>query len=84
MPLMRLQKFLANAGVCSRRKGETYITAGRVRVNGTVVTELGTKVDPQADRVEVDGQTGRLGAGTGVFNPEQTRRVCDQLRAADR
>jgi 23S rRNA pseudouridine2605 synthase/23S rRNA pseudouridine2604 synthase len=53
---MRLQKFLANAGVCSRRKGETYITAGRVKVNGTVVTELGTKVDPQADRVEVDGK----------------------------
>jgi len=56
MPLMRLQKFLANAGVCSRRKGETYITAGRVNVNGTVVTELGTKVDPQTDRIEVDGK----------------------------
>ena len=56
LPLIRLQKFLANAGVCSRRKGETYITAGRVKVNRTVVTELGTKVDPQTDRVEVDGQ----------------------------
>jgi 23S rRNA pseudouridine2605 synthase/23S rRNA pseudouridine2604 synthase len=53
---MRLQKFLAAAGVCSRRKGETYITAGRVKVNGTVLTELGTKVDPQTDRVTVDGK----------------------------
>ena len=56
MTLIRLQKFLANAGVCSRRKGETYITAGRVKVNGTVVTQLGTKIDPQTDRVAVDGQ----------------------------
>jgi len=56
MSSMRLQKFLANAGACSRRKGETYITDGRVKVNGTVVTELGTKVDPQTDQVEVDGQ----------------------------
>jgi 23S rRNA pseudouridine2605 synthase/23S rRNA pseudouridine2604 synthase len=56
VPLIRLQKFLAQAGVCSRRKGETYITAGRVRVNGAVVTELGTKVDPATDQVEVDGR----------------------------
>jgi len=56
MDLIRLQKFLADAGVCSRRKGETYITAGRVTVNGAVVTALGTKVDPQTDLVEVDGR----------------------------
>jgi 23S rRNA pseudouridine2605 synthase/23S rRNA pseudouridine2604 synthase len=55
MPLMRLQKFLSAAGVCSRRKGEEYIQAGRVAVNGQVVLELGTKVDPAADQVAVDG-----------------------------
>jgi len=46
MSLMRLQKFLSQAGVCSRRKGEEYIKAGLVRVNNTVITELGTKIDP--------------------------------------
>jgi 23S rRNA pseudouridine2605 synthase/23S rRNA pseudouridine2604 synthase len=55
MPLVRLQKYLAEAGVCSRRRGETHIRAGRVRVNGRVVTELGTKVDAAVDRVEFDG-----------------------------
>ncbi len=55
MPLMRLQKFLSAAGVCSRRKGEEYIKAGRVAVNSQIVVELGTKVDPAADLVQVDG-----------------------------
>ena len=53
---MRLQKFLSAAGVCSRRKGEEFITAGRVAVNGEIVVELGTKVDPDKDRIEVDGK----------------------------
>ena len=56
MPLMRLQKFLSAAGVCSRRKGEEYIQSGRVAVNDQVVVELGTKVDPAVDRVQVDGK----------------------------
>ena len=55
MPLMRLQKFLSAAGVCSRRKGEEYIKAGRVAVNSQIVVELGTKVDPATDLVQVDG-----------------------------
>jgi 23S rRNA pseudouridine2605 synthase len=53
---MRLQKFLANAGVTSRRKAEELIQAGRVAVNGRVVTELGTKVDPTTDTIVVDGK----------------------------
>jgi 23S rRNA pseudouridine2605 synthase len=52
----RLQKVLARAGVASRRAAEQLIAAGRVRVDGRVVTELGTKVDPRRSRVEVDGQ----------------------------
>lgn len=52
----RLQKYLAHAGVASRRKCEELIAAGRVRVNGETVTVLGTQVDPQRDRVEVDGR----------------------------
>ena len=59
MSLMRLQKFLAAAGVCSRRKAEDLIRAGRVRVNGRVVAELGAKTDPQSDRVSVDGEAVR-------------------------
>lgn len=56
MEPVRLQKFLSMAGFCSRRKGETYITQGKVKVNGRTITELGTKVDPDVDGVEVDGQ----------------------------
>jgi len=52
---VRLQKALAAAGVASRRASEELIVAGRVRVNGAVVTELGTRVDPLRDRIEVDG-----------------------------
>jgi len=56
MTLMRLQKYLSTAGVCSRRKGEELIQAGRVSLNGEVVTELGTKANPDVDLVEVDGK----------------------------
>lgn len=52
---LRLQKFLARSGVASRRSSENLMTAGRVTVNGVVVTELGAKVDPLADEVAVDG-----------------------------
>ena len=55
MPLIRLQKYLSSAGFCSRRKGEGYIKDGLVKVNGKTVVELGTKVDPQIDRIEVNG-----------------------------
>jgi 23S rRNA pseudouridine2605 synthase/23S rRNA pseudouridine2604 synthase len=54
MAEVRLQKYLSGAGICSRRKGEEYIKAGWVKVNGKVVTELGVKVDPARDAVEVD------------------------------
>ena len=53
---VRLQKVLARAGIDSRRGAETLIEAGRVEVNGRVVTELGTKVDPTRDRIAVDGR----------------------------
>jgi 23S rRNA pseudouridine2605 synthase len=56
MPGERLQKFLAAAGVASRRKAEALIVEGRVRVNERVVTELGTRVDPSSDLVTVDGK----------------------------
>lgn len=52
---LRLQKFIADCGVTSRRKAETLILEGRVTVNGDVVTELGTKVNPKTDAVQVDG-----------------------------
>jgi len=51
-----LQKFLAQGGVASRRKAEELIRAGRVEVNGVVITTPGFKVDPRKDRVKVDGK----------------------------
>ena len=56
MTLVRLQKFLSQAGACSRRKGEFHILAGDVTVNGKVVTILGTKVDPETDTVRLAGK----------------------------
>lgn len=53
---VRLQKFLADAGVASRRAGEQFILDGRVSVNGQPVRLLGSKVDPDHDRVTVDGK----------------------------
>ncbi len=55
MPAERLQKILAAAGIASRRKAEEIIAEGRVRVNGQVVTEQGTKADPLVDAIAVDG-----------------------------
>jgi len=54
--LERLQKIISAAGITSRRASEELILAGRVTVNGTVVTELGTKADPVSDRITVDGK----------------------------
>ncbi|MCW5554695.1 MAG: rRNA pseudouridine synthase [Verrucomicrobiae bacterium] len=54
--MVRLQKFLAEAGVASRRGGEQIILEGRVRVNGDLVRQLGAKVDPERDEVTLDGR----------------------------
>ena len=58
---LRLQKFIAGAGVCSRRKAEELISLGKVKVNGEKVIELGTKVNPEVDTVEVEGKV--IGGG---------------------
>lgn len=89
----RLQKILAGAGVASRRKAEEYITAGRVTLNGQVVTELGTKADPEKDKILVDGKPLRgaeklvylllnkpKGYVTTVSDPEGRPTVMDLLR----
>ena len=52
----RIQKLLAQAGIASRRHAEEMILAGRVRVNGAVVTELGAQADPENDKIMVDNQ----------------------------
>ena len=54
MEEIRLQKYLAEAGIASRRKCEEYILAGRVKVNNKVTTELGTKVNPEKDEIYFD------------------------------
>ncbi len=63
----RLQKFLARAGVASRRRCEDLIAAGRVQVNGQVVRAPGTRVHPGRDHVQVDGEAVRAGEGVTVL-----------------
>ena len=91
MASMRLQRFLAQAGVAARRKAETLITEGRVQVNEKKVTTLGTKVDSERDRVSVDGQPVHQedlfyavfnkpkGCITAVSDPEGRRTVVEYL-----
>ena len=60
---IRLQKFLADAGIASRRSAEKIIAEGRVEVNGRKVTITGSKIDPAVDRVKFDnGRTGFVAA----------------------
>lgn len=53
---MRINQFIAHAGICSRRKAEDLVISGRVTLNGEPVTELSTRVNPDSDDVRVDGQ----------------------------
>ena len=63
----RLQKILSRHGIASRREAEQMILAGRVAVNGNKVTELGTKADPESDRIEVDGNLLQTNAPKFVY-----------------
>lgn len=56
MEQIRLQKYLAAAGVASRRKSEEYILQGKIKVNGKIVTELGIKINPETDKIEYNGR----------------------------
>ncbi|MFC4078135.1 pseudouridine synthase [Salinithrix halophila] len=88
----RLQKVMARAGVASRRRSEELIRAGKVRLNGKVVTELGIRVDPSLDRIEVEGrpistETRRYflfhkptGVITSMSDPRRRRVVADYFR----
>ena len=67
MSQMRLQRFLSAAGVASRRKAEIWIVEGRVTINGQTITELGTKVDSEKDRVEVNRLADERVAGEAGF-----------------
>ena len=56
MSEIRLQKYIANSGFCSRRKAEELIIEGKVKVNGNIVTQLGTKIDSEQDEVFVNNK----------------------------
>jgi len=75
---VRLQKFLSEAGVASRRAGEKIILEGRVSVNGRTVTELGGRVDPAHDRVLVDGVRARAKRKLYVALHKPAGYVCSQ------
>jgi len=94
MPQERLQKIMAQAGVASRRASEEIIAAGRVTLNGAVVTEQGTKADPEKDEITVDGQPLRqpqklryfllnkpLGYVTTVSDPEGRKTVMELMQS---
>jgi len=93
MALERLQKIIARAGIVSRRKAEELILSGRVTVNGTVASELGSKADPAADGIRVDGKSIRVprqviylalnkprGCVTTLSDPEGRPTVMDHLK----
>lgn len=61
--MMRLNKYIAASGVCSRRKAEEYITSGKVKINNKMVTELATNVDESVDNVYVNGKKIKLECG---------------------
>ena len=60
MEEIRLQKYLSKAGIASRRKAEELIINGKIKVNGKVVKELGSKIIPDKDKVEYDGKIIKL------------------------
>ena len=62
--MMRLQKFLALSGVASRRRAEELIKEGRVKVNGSFITEMGSTVDEESDRVTLDGKNVKIESAT--------------------
>ena len=72
----RLQKILAHAGIASRRHAEEYIQAGRVKVNGQVVTTLGAKADPERDHIKVDNKLLRRAAEKPVYLALNKPRYC--------
>ncbi len=76
--MVRLQKFLAEAGVASRRTGEQIILAGRVAVNGATVAELGARIDPVHDKVAVDGKPVRAKRKLYVALNKPPGRVCSR------
>ena len=74
--MIRLQKYLAECGVASRRASEKLIEAGRVTVDGNVVTELGTKVEPGTSRVTFDGKPVVLDEKTWIMLNKPTGVIC--------
>jgi pseudouridine synthase len=82
--MVRLQKFLADAGIASRRAGEQIILAGRVTVNGDTVAELGARIDPHHDRVTVDGKAVRAKRKLYVALNKPPGLVCSRKDEWDR
>jgi pseudouridine synthase len=76
---LRLNQFLARAGVSSRRGAEALISEGRVTLNGEVVTQLATAVDPQRDAVKVDGKRVRLPERAATFALYKPKEVVSTL-----
>jgi len=78
-PGVRLQKVLAEAGVASRRRCEELISGGRVEVDGTVVTQLGARVDPETATIRVDGERVPVAAGKVYLVANKPRGVVSSM-----
>ncbi len=81
---VRLNRFLAQSGVCSRREADAHIAAGRVHVNGEVVRELGTRIDPHTDDVRHDGERIREEPHVYVLFNKPKGVVCTNARNEQR
>jgi len=81
---MRLQKYLARAGVASRRASEDLIRQGRVRVDGEVVTEMGSRVDPASSDVAVDGRRVELSPPRWIALHKRPGTLCTRSDPQDR
>ena len=80
----RLQKVMAEYGVASRRKSEEMIYAGKVKVNGRLVTEPGLKIDKDRDVIEVDGEIIKSPEKKNLYFIEQTFRIYNQRKGSIR
>ena len=80
MEKIRLQKYLAEAGIASRRKAEELIVNGKIKVNNKIIKELGTKIEPDKDKVEYEGKVVKLEEEKVYILLNKPIRICNSCK----